>query len=121
MSFIQTKEIEGRPYAAGWFLADDEDCTRVTKQAYAANGTTAADGSKYIPMGTLYTETTDDVTDYIGFVYEDVDVTTGDMPCSVVVTGVVYENRLPAELTSAAKNALEAKGFVFLTEAGGEE
>ena len=79
-------------------------------------------------MGTLYTETHEEtiegvdteVTDYIGFVYEDVDVSTGDMPCSVVVKGVVYENRLPAELTEAAKEALQAKGFVFLTE-GGED
>jgi hypothetical protein len=66
-------------------------------------------------MGTLYTETVDDTTDYIGFVYEDVDVTTGNMPGSVVTKGVVYEDRLPAELTAAAKEALEAKGFTFVT------
>jgi hypothetical protein len=67
-------------------------------------------------MGTLYSKTTGEgqeaVTDYIGFVYEDVDVTTGNMPASVVTKGVVYEDRLPAELTSAEKTALEAKGFV---------
>lgn len=120
MSFIQLNETAGRPYEAGYFLAEPERCLRLTKQAFAENATTASDGSKYIPMGTLYTETNDDTTDYIGFVYEDVDVSTGDMPCSVVVKGVVYENRLPAELTEAAKTALIAKGFVFITE-GGEE
>jgi hypothetical protein len=128
MSFIQLNETAGRPYEAGYFLAEPERCLRLTKQAFAEDAVTASDGSKYIPMGTLYTEThtetvegvETEVTDYIGFVYEDVDVSTGDMPCSVVVKGVVYEDRLPAELTEASKTALVAKGFVFITE-GGEE
>jgi hypothetical protein len=71
-------------------------------------------------MGTLYSITTGEggsaVTDYIGFVYEDVDVTSGNMPASVVTKGTVIESRLPATLTSAAKTALEAKGFTFITE-----
>lgn len=118
MSFIQSNETS-KVYAPGYFLAHEE-CVRVTKQVAQANATTAADGTKYIPMGTLYTVTTEvegvDVTDYIGFMYEDVDVTTGNMPASVVTKGVVYENRLPAELTDAAKTALEAKGFKFVTD-----
>jgi hypothetical protein len=54
------------------------------------------------------------VTDYIGFVYEDTNVTDGDVAGSVVTKGVVYEDRLPATLTSAVKTALEAKGFKFI-------
>lgn len=118
MSFITNNDVVGKVYAAGWFLAS-EDCTRKTYQAAAADGV-SDNGGKYIPMGTLYSITTGEgasaVTDYIGFVYEDVDVTSGNMPCSVVTAGTVYENRLPATLSDAAKTALEAKGFKFITE-----
>lgn len=117
MSFIGAVE-EGKVYAPGWFLAHEE-CVRETRQIPQEGSTTADNGGKYVPMGTLFSVTTgegnDAVTDYIGFVYEDVDVTTGDMPGSVVTKGVVYEDRLPATLASAAKTALEGKGFTFLT------
>lgn len=116
MSFIENDNSIA--YAPGYFLAHEE-CVRVTKQIAQAGATTAANGGKYVPMGTLYSVTTGEgasaTTDYIGFVYEDVDVTTGNMPGSVVTKGVVYEDRLPATLTSAAKEALEAKGFTFVT------
>lgn len=113
MSFIGEKK--GVIRADGWFL-DHEECVRKTYQMTQDMATTAADGSKYVPMGTLYSVTENNTTDYIGFVYEDVDVTTGSMPGSVVTQGVVIEDRLPAELTEAAKTALEAKGFVFVAE-----
>jgi hypothetical protein len=121
MSFISSVE-QGLVYAPGYFLAHEE-CERKTKQI-AQSGATNVNGRKYVPMGTLYTETHEEevegvdttVTDYVGFIYEDVDVTTGDMPGSVVLKGVVYEDRLPAELTSEAKTALEARGFTFVTE-----
>ena len=51
----------------------------------------------------------------VGLVYEDVDVSAGDMPGSVVMSGVVYESRLPVTLAVAAKTALEGKGFTFVT------
>lgn len=117
MSFIQTNEITGKPYVAGWFLADAEDCTRLTRQALAKDGTAAADGSKYIPAGTVY-PSNDEYAE--GIIYEDVDVSTGDMPCSLVVKGVVYEDRLPEALDSDAKTALIAKGFTFISEGGNE-
>lgn len=117
MSFI-ADGIPGKVYAPGYFLAHEE-CERKTYQMAQAGATTRSDGAKYVPMGTLYSVTTGSggsaVTDYIGFVYEDVDVTTGDMPGSVVTKGVIYEDRLPATLASAAKTALEAKGFTFVT------
>lgn len=114
MSFIYPVE-QGKVYAPGYFLAHEE-CERKTYQMAQAGATTAADGSKYVPMGTLYSVTADGSTDYIGFVYEDVDVTSGNMPGSVVTKGTVYEDRLPATLTSAQKTALVAKGFTFVTD-----
>ena len=115
MSFIQNN-VDTQVYAPGYFLAHEE-CVRETKQILQAGSTTKAGGGKYVKMGTLYTTSSGNETDYVGFVYEDVDVTTGNMPGSVVTKGVVYENRLPATLTSAQKTALEAKGFKFVTDA----
>lgn len=119
MSFVGTGTT-GKLFEAGWFLAHEE-CERKTRQMTQAMATTAADGAKYVPMGTLYSVTTGEggsaTTDYVGFVYEDVDVTTGSMPGSVVTKGVVYEDRLPAELTNAQRTALVAKGFTFVTSA----
>ena len=52
----------------------------------------AANGAKYVKMGTIYPANN---ATAVGIVYEDVDVTTGDMPGSVVTKGVIYEDRLP--------------------------
>lgn len=110
MSFIQRNETVGKVYAAGWFLAS-EDCKRETRQAAAANGT-SANGGKYIKMGTFYPANNSSTVE--GIVYEDVDVTSGDMPCSVVTEGIVYLDRLPAAPESGVQSALEAKGFKFI-------
>lgn len=109
MSFNQNSK--GVVYAPGYFLAHEE-CERKTKQFKQADATTAENGAKYIPMGSVYTENSEP----IGFAYEDVDVSTGDMPGSVVTKGTVYENRLPATLDSKVKTALVGKGFKFITE-----
>lgn len=164
MSFIEEKKT-GNVYAPGWFLAHEE-CVRKTRQIPQQGATTADNGGKYVKMGTVYPA--NDATAE-GIVYEDVDVTTGNMPGSVVLKGVVYEGRLPEavdtyssatvptggnpkelglyersgsagsyvytlttdttagdgktyysydgkKIASAAKTALEAKGFVFTTE-----
>ena len=164
MSFIADGE-QGKIYAPGWFLAHEE-CERKTRQIAQAGSITDANGGKYVKMGTVYPA--NDATAE-GIVYEDVDVTTDDMPGSVVTKGTVYENRLPEavdtyssatvpsggnpkelglyersgtspnyvytlttdttategktyysydgkKIASAAKTALEAKGFVFITE-----
>ena len=165
MSFIGNIK-EGQTYAPGWFLAHEE-CERKTRQIAQEGATTATDGSKYVKMGTVYPSNDAQAE---GIVYEDVDVTTGDMPGSVVLKGVVYEDRLPEavdtynsatvptggnpkelglyersgsspnyvytlttdttaaegktyysydgkKIASAAKTALEAKGFTFIAEA----
>ena len=111
MSFIGSVE-QGVTYTPGFFLAH-EKCVRETKQIAQTGATTAANGSKYVKMGTPYPA--NDAT-CIGLVYEDVDVTTGNMPGSVVTgNAVVYENRLPVTLADNAKSALAAKGFKFVT------
>lgn len=112
MSFIGNVE-QGKTYAPGWFLAHEE-CERKTRQATQAMATTRADGAKFVPMGTPFPA--NDAT-CVGLVYEDVDVTSGAMPASVVLKGVVYENRLPVTLASAAKTALTGKGFTFIATA----
>ena len=109
MSFIG-EATKNKIYQPGYFLAH-ADCKRVTKQMPQAGSQTADNGGLYVPMGTIYPA--DDAT-AIGIVYEDVDVTSGDMPGSVVTAGTVWENRLT--ISDAAKTALEGKGFTFLTE-----
>ena len=89
MSFNQGKN--GVVYAPGYFLAHEE-CERKTKEIAQSGATTTDEGGKYVPMGTLYPSADGNA---IGIVYEDVDVTTGNMPGSVVTKGTVYEGRLP--------------------------
>ena len=86
MSFIQNGT--GLGYAPGWFLAE-ADCSRQTRtipQNHAQVKTTA-EGGKYVPMGAVFPSND---ANAIGIVYEDVDVTTGAMPGSVVTAGVIY-------------------------------
>lgn len=113
MSFTQN-DSTSRVYAPGYFLAS-EICERKTRtiSATAASVKTASNGGKYVPGGSVYPKN-DSTAE--GIVYEDVDVTTGNMPGSVVLSGKVYTNRLAETLDAAAKTALEAKGFVFETE-----
>lgn len=110
MSFIGS-EKKGTAYAPGWFLVNNENVERKTRQIKQTAATAAEGGGKYVKMGTIYpaNDTTAE-----GIVYEDVDVTSGDMPGSVVMRGTVYEDRLPAPLATAAKTALTGKGFVFV-------
>ncbi len=110
MSFIGNVQ-NGQTFAPGWFLAHEE-CVRTTRQIPQAGAKTAANGAKYVPMGTVYPA--NDATAE-GIVYEDVDVTSGDMPGSVVLSGTVYEDRLPVTIAETAKSALIGKGFTFIT------
>ena len=91
MSFINLND-QGNVYAPGYFLAHEE-CVRETREIAqdSALVQTAADGAKYVPMGTAYPTNDGNA---IGIVYEDVDVTNGNMPGSVVTKGVVIEDRL---------------------------
>ena len=94
MSFIGDVK-KGTTYAPGYFLANgDEEIIRETKQIAqnSALVVTSEDGTKHVPMGTAYP--TNDAN-AVGILYEDVDVTVGDMPGSVVTgQAEVYEDRL---------------------------
>lgn len=94
MSFIG-EGTKGSTYNPGYFLAhNDEGVTRETKEFAqdSALVVTSEDGTKHIPMGTAYPSNDGNA---IGIAYEDVDVTTGNMPGSVVTAGAeVYEDRL---------------------------
>ena len=115
MSFIYEKE-EGKIYEAGWFLAVDEPVERKTKTIAQSGAVTADDGSKYVPMGTAWPS---NVGNAVGIVYEDVDVTSGDMPGSVVTKGVVYEDRLA--VTGADYDSVTLKNLVSPKEQGWQE
>lgn len=114
MSFVNINAKTGAPYAPGWFLVDNEDCTRLTKQISDSGVTADANGGKHVPMGTVYPSND---ANAIGIVYEDVDVTNGAMPGSVVTAGTVYLDRLPTAPEAAAQTALEGLGFKFITAA----
>ena len=104
MSFIQ-HEAKNKMYQPGWFL-EFAQCNRRTVQVAQNHSkvVTKADGSKYVPAGALISG--------VGLLYEDVDVSTGDMPGSVVTEGTVYEDRLPAEYDSTAKNGIPGITFI---------
>lgn len=111
MSFIGNVE-QGKAYAAGYFLAHEE-CERKTRQiAQNHPQVVTGAGTKHVPMGAFYPANSSSTVE--GILYEDVDVTTGDMAGSVVLKGVVYLDRLPAAPATGVQAALEAKGFKFV-------
>lgn len=108
MSFIGEVE-KGTVYAPGYFLAyNDDNVVRETRQV-AQNSALVKETKlgKYVPMGTAY-PTNDAYA--IGILYEDVDVTAGDMPGSVVTKGIVYEDRLA--ITGADYDSVTLKNLV---------
>lgn len=115
MSFISTPNT-GKGWDAGWFLVDNEDCTRLTTTIAAnhAQAVTRADGTKYVPAGAIIPANGATAK---GILYEDVDVTTGDMPGSIVTRGAVYTDRLPAAPESAAVSALTGIQFTATSPA----
>ena len=116
MSFIQSPEFQGKGWEAGWFLVDNEDCTRLTATIAAnhAQVVTRADGTKYVPAGAIIPSNDGNAK---GILYENVDVTTGAMPGSIVTRGQVYTDRLPASPESAAVSALTGIGFTATSPA----
>lgn len=116
MAFIEPAVL-GKVYAPGYFLAHEE-CVRKTYEIAqnSALVVTADDGGKYVPMGTAYPTNDGNA---IGIVYEDVDVTAGDMPGSVVTNGVVFEGRLA--ITGANYDAVTLKDLVSPQAQGWQE
>lgn len=109
MSFIQRNATTGKVYAPGYFLESPEQCTRLTKTIKAddASVKTADNGGKYVPMGATYK----DGETVVGVVYEDVDVTNGDAPGSVVTAGTIIKDRL---VTPDDAAALKTAGFTVI-------
>ena len=89
MSFTQNST--GRGYAPGWILAE-EICSRETAQINAnhAQVITLESGAKIVPMGAVIPSNDANAK---GILYEDVEVTTGNMPGSIVTKGAIYEDR----------------------------
>ena len=119
MSFIGAVS-KGKTYAPGYFLAhNDEGITRETRE-FAQNSAlvvTDEKGGKHIPMGTAYPTNDGNA---IGIAYEDVDVTVGNMPGSVVTAGAeVYEDRLA--ITGAQYDSVTLKNLVSPKAQGWQE
>jgi len=113
MSFIKNDNT-AKVYAPGYFIVqDDETVTRETREIPATMATTAADGTKYVPMGTIFPSNDAYAT---GIVYEDVDVSSGDMPGSVVTKATVYEDKLA--MTGYDYDAVTVGDYVSPVEQG---
>ena len=70
-------------------------------------------GRKIIKSGTVYPA---NGATAVGIVFEDVDVTDGDAPMSLMISGHVWESRLNTGLSGLdddAKAALAANGIFF--------
>ena len=104
MSFISHEK--GRGFNAGYFLESEVGVVRKTYTIPTSEGKAVGD-RKIVPAGTVITGK--------GIVYEDVDVTTGDMPGSLVVAGRVYKTRLPSESQEAVATLAETlKGITVI-------
>ena len=116
MSFIGAVS-KGKTYAPGYFLAHgDEGITRETREVAQNSALVVTDerGTKHVPMGTAYPTNDGNA---IGILYEDVDVTDGNMPGSVVTAGAeVYEDRLA--VTGASYSAVTLKNLVSPKDQG---
>lgn len=114
MSFIRSSN--GRVGSAGYFLESEVGVVRKTQQISQSHAgvVTLDDGAKVVPAGSVWPA--NDATAK-GILYEDVYVTSGAMPGSVVLEGRVYTDRLPVAPVSAAVTALEAAGIRFIAAA----
>lgn len=103
----------GTTFEAGWFLVDDERCTRKSIMVAANHGQKVTRNNRTIvPMGAVIPANGATAK---GILYEDIDVTDGAAEGSVVTEGTVYEDRLPAALDSDAKTAMT--GIKVITSA----
>lgn len=108
MSLIQT--VYRGKEKPNW-LASENCMRRTTHTATQEMATTEAEtNKKYVLSGTIFPSNDGNAT---GIVFEDVDVTKGNYPCSVMSSGYVYKNRLPVAPTDEAVAALKAQGIHF--------
>lgn len=110
MSF--TASAQGTTFEAGFFLVDDEQCLRETASISASHLQKVTRNNRTIvPAGAIIPANGSSAK---GILYEDIDVTDGSAPGSIVTKGKVYEDRLPASAVSDAKTALT--GIIFVNE-----
>lgn len=104
MSYFDGPE-KGYGWAAGFFLASDENCSRTSINVPAdhAQVVTRDNGRKVVPAGAVIPA--NDATAK-GILYEDIDVTEGAKMGSIVTAGTIYEDKLPAAIESAAEAVL---------------
>jgi len=102
MSF--TASAQGTTFEAGYFLVNDEQCLRETATIAANHAQKVTrNGRVIVPMGAVIPANGATAK---GILYEDIDVTDGAAPGSIVTEGVIYGDRLPAALDSGAATAL---------------
>lgn len=102
MSYIASQD--GYGWAAGFFLKDPETCVRETMQIAANHSQAQTRGGRtVVPAGAVIPSNDGNAK---GILYEDIDVTDGAAPGSVVTEGIVYEDLLPAAIESAAEAVL---------------
>ena len=89
---------KGYAWAAGYFLASDENCTRETATIPADHAAAVQrdNGRKVVPAGAVIPA--NDGT-AVGILYEDIDVTEGAKAGSIVTAGTIYGDRLPEALS----------------------
>lgn len=104
---------KGYGWNAGHFLVNDETCIRKTMTIAAnhAQAVTRENGRKVVPAGAVIPANGATAK---GILFEDIDVTEGAKPGSVVIEGTIYGGRLPAALAEDAATALT--GITVLTE-----
>ena len=108
MSLIQT--VYHGTEKPNW-LASENCLRRVTNTATQDMAFTETEtNKKFVRSGTIFPSNDSNAK---GIVFEDVDVTKGNYPCSVMTAGFVYKDRLPTVPTSDAVNALKAQGIHF--------
>lgn len=100
-----------RAFNAGNFLLNPENCVRKSEVVPDTTASVTADGRKIVAAGTVFPKNDATAT---GIVYEDTDITNGAAFASVIKSGTVDVSKLPVEIATAAKTALEAKGFAFI-------
>lgn len=94
---MRVNTVKGQPFQGGYFIVNDDMALLITRQVGPdhpqASIRQSPNGNRVIvPMGAVYPQ---DGPHAEGLVYEDVDVTEGPKPCSVVVRCKAYVDRLP--------------------------
>lgn len=94
----------GTVFSAGHFLVDDETCLRESMNIPANHGQKVVlNGKTIVPAGAVIPANGATAK---GILYEDIDVTNGDKPGSVITQGTVYGDKLPATIAEAAASAM---------------